>query len=461
MDGRRSTTRAAAAAAEKRSRAAEFFDCDGARRKRPMTRRQAEVFSQCDQTVQDYEHNVVDVLPDEALLLVFARMASVDLLPLRLVCRRWDELILTPAVWSRRRLCFPSMALEDIGSSNAFQAAFVLYCAPAMDTVDLELDCSHKHRPITPALLRGRCMVRALRCSLTLKEESADTLYDFFRRVQPSLQSLNVELNSSGLGVNAVLANVLGILDGTPLTTLALRCGRRSRFLLPAQDFQFRKLQSLQTLLVDDRVLALDLQKGLVHLNQNSLRQVTCYPELLPALAECPRLREVTVTASSSLRDLHKLTTLEALALRWTDPCQAEHIRDYFDGVDAVEGFKLPSEMHLIVADWYISPAVLTGIGKGLSKFTTLTYVRGLGPAGNLDFISPMDSLINFRVRAYSINNSWADLRSSSLRKIELLDPGHKTEAWQRWLMAKLPAMEITIRKSRPAFLRGFGYNEL
>lgn len=426
-------------AAEKRSHVAEYFDSDGARRKRPMTRRQAQMFRQCDESVQDYEHNLVDVLPDEVLLLVLSRMASVDLLPLRLVCRRWNELILSPAVWCRRQFRFPRMAFKDTGTTNYLRAAFILYCAPAMDTVDLGYSFPLTH------LVRGRCKMRALRCSLFLKEESEDNLYDFFKRVQPSLQSLNVELYSSGFGTNAVLANVLEIMDDAPLTTLALRGSWKAQVPLPAQDFEFRKLQSLQTLLLDDRLLASDLQKGLVRLNQNSLRQVTCLPELLPALAKCPHLKKVTVTACASLRDLYKLTTLDALTVRWTDPGQAVHIRDYFDAADAVEGFKLPSEIHLYVDSWKITTDMLPGTGKGLCKFTTLTFAMGLGwRETNLNFITTMDSLQIFRV-PHRVYEDWVDLRSRSLRKIELIGRGTRTEVWLQELRTRWPAIEITV----------------
>lgn len=436
-------------AAVKRSLVAEYFDTDGARRKRPFTRRQAKLFSQCEETVQDYADNVVDVLPDEVLLLVLSRMSSVDLLPLRLVSRRWDELVLSPAVWCRRRLSTSYFyRLADVGTNNLLRISFVLYNAPTMDFVDLRGGSFSEMKCVNNALLHGRCQMRALRCSLNLTHATEDVILSFLERVRKT-QELNLTLEG------AHKEDVLDAIDNAPLKTLALRAPWYSHCRLSLEDFEFRKLQTLKTLVLFDKVLSLELQRNLVSCNRDSLREVLCLPMLVPALAECTHLVNVTVKACADLQNLNALTSVEAVTIIWTEKDQLVHVRTYFHG--AMQASRLPTEIHLMLAcygtEW------LTEVGEGLSKVTTLTTkpLVYLSSDHDLEFIEPMLSLRVLRVPC-TVYCKWEHLNSSSLRKIELLGtPGAEVKSWVRTLRVKWSAIEITWSQQLPSVFDLFG----
>ncbi|XP_034255356.1 uncharacterized protein LOC117653659 [Thrips palmi] len=244
---------------KERALIAKYYDEDGNLVKRRRTRQQAKLAS-CVSSIQEFEASEIHTLPDEVLLLVFSRMQSAELLPLRLVCPRWNQLVLDPTVWRRREIVVStgdwSPQVRGVGSTDLRTAASVLYVAPMLETLEIPpVRYLRGEKLMMAALLEGRCQMRSLTCDLALRV-GADVHSALFRRLQPSLVALDVGLShgasQGGSGMAAIkrhLANALELLDDSPLERLALRGSRGYSYPinLQLQDFEFKKLETLQS----------------------------------------------------------------------------------------------------------------------------------------------------------------------------------------------------------------------
>ncbi|XP_034245515.1 uncharacterized protein LOC117647727 [Thrips palmi] len=210
----------------------------------------------------------LESLPRELLLAVLAYVPTEQLLPLRLLGRRWKKLILEEPLWRHRRLDIP-VAVDD----NALFAA-ILRMAPALDTLKLRTGYMRSSQGLAylRALAQGKCKIRFLDLHFAASAVSNKLISTVFSSRRNTLQKLHIVLY--GLVLHSNLVPALKAIDAlTELNTLRLdvSCGAYHGF-----SFKNLRLSNLQISCVLDK----DLARDLIHLGRNSLKTIKCFSRM-------------------------------------------------------------------------------------------------------------------------------------------------------------------------------------
>ncbi|XP_034244114.1 S-phase kinase-associated protein 2-like [Thrips palmi] len=230
----------------------------------------------------------LESLPRELLLAVLAYVPTEQLLPLRLLGRRWKTLILEEPLWRHRRLDVPECI-------NERPYAAILRLAPALDTLKLETGYPTSTQGIVylKALAEGKCKIRFLHFAFGVSSVSNKLISKVLSCRTSSLQQLNMSLNGCVRFSNLVPA--LDAIDALKeLKTLTLTVVRGL-----SHGFAFKCLRL--TNLDISMFLSVDMARNLIHLGRNTLTAIKCdmgvTNKLKADLVLCKNVTHLTVTS--------------------------------------------------------------------------------------------------------------------------------------------------------------------
>ncbi|XP_034244111.1 uncharacterized protein LOC117646902 [Thrips palmi] len=224
----------------------------------------------------------LESLPRELLQAVLAYVPIKQLLPLRLLGRRWKTLILEEPLWRHRRLNITLNTKER-------PYAAILRMAPALDTLKLEtVPPNGAHGLVLlKALARGQCKVRFLDLYVGASAVSSQILSNVFSSRSSSLQQLHLHsAHGSDLGPALDAIDALKELKSLKLIFM--------QNVSPGFTFKRLRLTNLNI----STFVKVDMARDLIRLGRDTLTSIKCdveIKELKTDLVLCKKLTHLTV----------------------------------------------------------------------------------------------------------------------------------------------------------------------
>lgn len=338
----------------------------------------------------------MDTLQDEMLHKILSSVPPSDLLALRLVCKRWSEVIVARPVWQNRHLIGRNYAYKDVplGWVNTGLLCTVVRLVPALRRLSLILQPGSKAGlPAARALARGICQVRSLELSVQLLSKRGTTLnYGAMAALRSMLQGLPLEelkldiyvfdganqTSAAQRVVSKKIRQILGWVSKLPVVKLkfSLNCGRSQswdhHFHDDCINGEVTGLTALRELHIANRFCCGPSLSSIRNLlARNTLQIVRADRDIGPVLSGLPRnLKELHIPTTADWGFLLQCENLDVLTV-----FARRHSRDGQTALGSLDRLlsspRLPREVRVVVTSYHVS--------------TLLTHTAFLGQVRHLE----------------------------------------------------------------------------